>query len=304
MNESLHAYMRVGIIHFMAYPEAGSGNGPIDASLRKVLTDDYFDAVEITWIKDREVRDRARQMIQSAHISVAFGAQPMLLSQKQNVNSLDEGERKKAVDTVKAAIDEAYEMGAEGTAFLSGKYEEAGKEEAFQALLKSTREICAYAKSKGNMKIVHEVFDYDIDKASLIGPASLAKRYAEEIKKEYDNFGLMVDLSHIPLLHESIKESLLPIKEHLVHAHMGNCVMKDPSMPAYGDQHPRFGFPNSENDVQELTEYLQALKDMGFLNKEKPPILSFEVKPTAGEDPDVVLAGSKRVLNRAWTMVK
>ena len=195
-------------------------------------------------------------------------------------------------------------MGAEGTAFLSGKYEEAGKEEAFQALLKSTREICAYAKSKGNMKIVHEVFDYDIDKASLIGPASLAKRYAEEIKKEYDNFGLMVDLSHIPLLHESIKESLLPIKEHLVHAHMGNCVMKDPSMPAYGDQHPRFGFPNSENDVQELTEYLQALKDMGFLNKEKPPILSFEVKPTAGEDPDVVLAGSKRVLNRAWTMVK
>lgn len=75
-------------------------------------------------------------------------------------------------------------------------------------------------------------------------------------------------------------------------------------MPAYGDQHPRFGFPNSENDVQELTEYLQALKDMGFLNKEKPPILSFEVKPTAGEDPDVVLAGSKRVLNRAWTMVK
>jgi len=304
MNESLHAYMRVGIIHFMAYPEAGSGNGPIDESLRKILTDDYFDAVEITWIKDKDVRERARQMIQSAHISVAFGAQPMLLSQKQNVNSLDEGERKKAVDTVKAAIDEAYEMGAEGTAFLSGKYEESSKEEAFQALLKSTKEICAYAKSKGNMKIVHEVFDYDIDKASLIGPASLAKRYAEEIKKEYDNFGLMVDLSHIPLLHESIKESLHPIKEHLVHAHMGNCVMKDPSMPAYGDQHPRFGFPNSENDVDELVEYLQALKDMGFLNKEKPPILSFEVKPTAGEDPDVVLAGSKRVLNRAWTLVK
>ncbi|WP_319559708.1 TIM barrel protein [Marispirochaeta sp.] len=304
MNESLHTYMRVGIIHFMAYPEAGSGQGAIDETVRKIAMDDYFDAIEITWIKDDKVREKVRQLLASAHIDTAFGAQPMLLSQKQNVNSLDEGERKKAVDTVKAAIDEAYAVGAEGAAFLSGKYEEASKEEAFQALLKSTREICAYAKSKGDMKIVHEVFDYDVDKASLIGPASLAKRYAEEIKAEYDNFGLMVDLSHIPLLHETIKESLLPIKEHLVHAHMGNCVMKDPSMPAYGDQHPRFGFPNSENDVDELAEYLQALKDMGFLNKKKPPILSFEVKPTAGEDPDVVIAGSKRVLNRAWALVK
>ena len=83
---------------------------------------------------------------------------------------------------------------------------------------------------------------------------ALAKRYAEEIRAEYDNFGLMVDLSHIPLLHETIEESLLPIKDYIIHAHMGNCVVKDPDLPAYGDAHPRFGFPGSENDVDELVE--------------------------------------------------
>ena len=304
MNESLHAYARVGLIHFMAFPEAGSGQGAIDETIKKIAVDDYFDAIEITWIKDPEVRKKTKGLLDSAHMTAAFGAQPMLLSQKQNINSLDAAERQKAIATVKAGIDEAYEMGAEGTAFLSGKYEEATKEESFKVLVEATKELCAYAKSKGAMKVVLEVFDYDVDKASLIGPAPLAARFAKEIRKEYDNFGLLVDLSHIPITRETAKEALLPVKDYLVHAHIGNCVVKDPSMAAYGDQHPRFGFPNGENDVPELVEFLQVLKDMGFLNKKNPPILSFEVKPTTGEDPEVVIAGSKRVLNRAWSLVK
>ena len=113
----------------------------------------------------------------------------------------------------------------------------------------------------------------------------------------------MVDLSHIPLLRETVEESILPIKDYIVHAHMGNCVVKDPSLPAYGDMHPRFGFPNGENDVNELVEYLRVLKKIGFLNEKNPPIVSFEVKPYGDEDPDIIVANSKRVLNAAWLQV-
>ena len=304
MNESLHAYMRVGLIHFMAYPDTIKGEGPIESTLRKIAMDDYFDAVELTWIKDAAERDRVARMLESAHMSVAYGAQPRLLTQSLNINDTDDAARQKALATLKEGVDEAYALGAESLAFLSGKYEEATKEEAYQALLKSTKELCAYAKSKGDLQISHEVFDYDIDKKSLIGPADLALRYAKDVRREYDNFGLMVDLSHLPLIRETPKEAILPIKEYLVHAHIGNCVVKDPSLPGYGDQHPRFGFPGGENDIPELVAYLQVLKDIGFLNREKPPILSFEVKPVAGEDPDVVIAGSKRVLNQAWAQVR
>lgn len=137
-------------------------------------------------------------------------------------------------------------MGAFGFAFLSGKYEHDMREEAYEALVKSTRALCAYAKSKGNLRIVHEVFDYDVDKKSLIGPAEFAKRYAEEIYTEFHKCGLMVDLSQLPLIRETAEQALLPIKDYLVHAHLGYCVVKDPRMPAYGDAHPRFGFPEEK----------------------------------------------------------
>jgi len=305
MTESMNKYMKVGLIHFMAYPATMKGEGPILETIKKIAVDDYFNAIEITTIKDAKTREQVRKLLESSHMTIAYGSQPQLLGSGLNINDVNEEGRQKAVAFLKPLIDEAYFMGAVGFAFLSGKYEESKKEEAYQALVKSTKELCAYTKSKGNIKVVHEIFDYAIDKKSLVGPASLAKRYAEEVIKEFDNFGLMVDLSHLPLIGETAEQAILPIKEYIVHAHMGNCVVKDSKMPAYGDAHPRFGFPGGENDVEQLTEYLKVLKQIGFINEKNPPIVSFEVKPfeDEDEDADVVVANAKRTLNLAWSNV-
>jgi sugar phosphate isomerase/epimerase len=300
MNEPLNKYMKVGLIHFMAYPQTIKGDGPIAETLKEIVVDDYFDVVEVTWMNDPAVRKQAKAMLDASHMTVAYGAQPRLLVQGLNINDLDDEGRAKAVATVKEGIDEAYELGAVGCAFLSSKYEENTKEESFNALVKSTKELCAYAKSKGNLKIVHEVFDFDIDKKSLVGPVALAKRLAEEVAGECDNFGLMVDLSHLPLLREKPAEAILPIKDYLVHVHIGNCVMKDESQPGYGDKHPRFGFEGGENDVDELVEFLKVLLDIGYLNDKNPNIVSFEVMPFGDEDSQVVIASAKRTLNAAW----
>ena len=303
MKESIKKYMQVGLIHFMAYPSTMKGEGPIEETILKIATDDYFDVIEISWIKDNNTRQRVKKILDSSHMTVAYGGQPRLLTTGMNINDLDEEKRVASVTTLKQGIDEAYEMGAIGMAFLSGKYLEETKEQSYQALVKSTKELCAYAKQKGNLKVVLEVFDYDIDKKSIIGPVELAKRFAEDICKEYDNFGLMVDLSHIPMLRESIEQSILPIKDYIVHAHMGNTVINDPTCEAYGDTHPRFGFPNSENDVGQLVDYLRVLMDIGFISEEKRPVVSFEVKPWGDENPDVVVANAKRTLNLAWARI-
>jgi sugar phosphate isomerase/epimerase len=300
MNEPIRKYMKVGLVHFMAYPATIKGEGPIVETIRKVALDDYFEAIEITTIKNKEERALVKKMLDTSHMTVAYGGQPRLLTTGMNINDLNEEARQKALANLKEGIDEAYEIGAKGFAFLSGKYEEDKKEEAYQALVKSTRELCTYAKSKGDMNISLEVFDYDIDKKSLIGPVDLALRFAKEIRKEFDFFGLMVDLSHIPLIHETIEESLLPVKDYITHAHIGNCVMKSPDMAAYGDVHPRFGFPNGENDVKEVVEYLRVLFKIGFLNEKTRSIVSFEIKPFGEEDPDIVIANAKRTLNEAW----
>ncbi len=295
--------MKVGLVHFMAYPSTIKGEGPIVETIRKVILDEYFTAIEITTIKDSSERQAVKTMLESSHMTVAYGAQPRLLTGGLNLNDLNEEGRLRALENLKQGIDEAYEIGASSFAFLSGNYEESSKEESYQALVKSTLEVCAYAASKGNMKIALEVFDYDVDKKSLIGPAPLALRYAKEVREKYSNFGLMVDLSHIPLIHETIEESILPVKDYIIHAHIGNCVVKSAGMPAYGDVHPRFGFPNGENDVNEVVDYLRVLLNIGFLNTEKPPVVSFEIKPFGDEDPDIVIANAKRTLNEAWARV-
>jgi len=49
------------------------------------------------------------------------------------------------------------------------------------------------------------------------------------------------------------------------------------------NQHSQSGIIGGENDVKELTEFLKVLLDIGLLNYQNPPIVSFEVKPLVGE---------------------
>ena len=299
----MRKYFRPGIISFMAYPSIIRGEGDVEGVIRKIATDSYFDVIEITWIKDPAVRANVKKMLDSSRMSVVYAAQPRLLTTGMNINHIDPALNAQALQSLKEGIDEAYEVGAGSFAFLSGNYDEANKEKAYEILLANTAELCAYSAARGTMPVYLEVFDFDVDKKSLIGPAALAKRFAEDMCKQHKNFGLAIDLSHIPLLHETIRESVLPVKEYMKHAHIGNAVCGDPSHLAYGDAHPRFGFPNGSNDVEELTEFLRVLLETGYLNTKNPPMVSFEVKPVGDEDPDIVIANGKRTLDTAWARV-
>jgi sugar phosphate isomerase/epimerase len=303
MNESIHSYMKLGTIAFMSYPEIMKGEGDkIEPSIKKILDDTYFTAIEITWIKDPVVRGRVAKLLEQSLVTTCYGAQPRFLTTGMNINDCNEQKRQAALASLLEGVDEAYSLGAKGIAFLSGKYDETTKEQSYQALLKSTREVCAYAVGKGNMMVELEIFDYDIDKKSLIGPTAYARQFAEDIRKDFNNFGLIVDLSHIPLIRETIADSIIPIKDLITHVHIGNAVTT-PGAPAYGDAHPRFGFPGSANGMDELVEFLRTLLNIGFLNKNNPPVLSFEIKPFGNEDPDTILAGCKRFLDEAWLKV-
>lgn len=303
MDKSMKKFMDLGIVYFMAYPETIKGDGPVLETMKKIAVDDYFDAIEVSWIKDSDIRAQAATMLAGSRLKVRYGAQPRLLTTGLNPNALDEADRIAAEATLLEAFEEAKELGSPGIAFLSGKYEEATKEEAYAQLVKTTKNLCKRGKEKG-MGVILEIFDYDIDKAALIGPTSLAKRFAEEITAEYDNFGLMVDLSHIPMYYESLEQSLDPIKDYIVHLHIGNTVIKDPTLPGYGDQHIRFGFPGSENDVDELRDFLAHCIKIGILKEGDPKVVSFEVKPFGNEDSDVLIAHAKRTLNRAWNEIE
>jgi sugar phosphate isomerase/epimerase len=302
MKDSLQSYMQVGIVHFMAYPECMKGEGPIYDTMTEIVEDDFFSAIEITWIKDPVERQRVKTLLATSHMTVGYGAQPCLLSQKLNLNHFDPAERKKAVDQVKACIDEAAEVGAGAVAVLSGPDPGERREEAFKLLVNSVLELCGHAQSKG-IRFMLESFDSKYDKKCLIGPAKDALALCKAVRKDHKDFGIMVDLSHLPIQDETPRQVFGRLKkENIAHIHIGNSV-KQPGHPAYGDQHPRFGLPGGENDVPQVAEFLKALVEIGYLGKGRRPVVAFEVKPLASETSGAVVANAKRTLLEAWARV-
>ena len=302
MKESLHSYMKVGIVHFMAYPQTLTGEGPIVETVRRIAEDDFFSAIEITTIKDPKAREEVTRVFEMSHMTVGYGAQPILLTRKMNLNAFEHSERAKAVEAIREAVDEAYAIGAEALAVLSGPDPIERREEALQLLIESLTEICAYGRSKGKLRVILETFDQKIDKRCLIGPHKDAVTVSAEVRKAHPDFGLMLDLSHLPLQGETSKDALHVAKDHLAHIHIGNCVLKE-GHPAYGDQHPRFGIPGGENDVPQVVEFLRELFHIGYLGEGKRPIVAFEVKPLPGESSEMVIAGAKRTLVEAWSQI-
>ena len=237
--ESIKKYFKVGIVQFMAYPAPGDAQEQI-RDFKKTLTDDYFDAIELTHIADESTFERVRAMVRQSHVTPCYGAQPRLLGGKQNPNDPDEAKRQAAEKVLMESIDEAERMGCGGIAFLSGRWDELTRDECYNQLLKTTGNLCAYAQTK-RMAVELEVFDYDVDKKSLIGPAPYAARFAADMRMRYNNFGLMLDLSHLPLTYEDSLFAIRVLKPYITHLHIGNAVAV-PGAEAYGDMHPRFGF--------------------------------------------------------------
>ena len=195
MEKPLEAYMRMGIVHFMAFPDTAGGGGPWEASVRQIALDPFFDAIEITHIEEAATRERVRDVVRLAGLSVGYGAHPAILGQKLDLNALDEDARSEACARLSRHLDEAAYMGAETFVILSGK--DPGpdrREEAFAALVKSLGELCAYSEKIKGPKVVAEVFDCDVDKCCLLGPSAIAERLGREMTKRYENFGLLVDL--------------------------------------------------------------------------------------------------------------
>ena len=305
MVESWRQHMLLGIVHPMAYPTA-SDEAALRASIEEVCLDEFFDVLEVK-PSDSATHAKIRAMAEQSATHLIVASQPPLLGAKLSLNDPNDAGRKAAVDKVKGSIDEAYELGAPLVAVLSGPDPgDAERDAQMNLLVDSLVQCCQYAQEQAGelpVWITLETFDDAIDKRCLIGPSDRAQAVAARVRMQAPNFGLTIDLSHLPLLGESPTQCLEQVIDYLVHVHAGNCAMQDKSHAAYGDVHPRFGMAGTENDVPQLKEFLETLIYSGYFKapvSTPKPVLTFEVKPLAGENSQLILAGTKRTFLRAW----
>ena len=304
-DQSIYKYMDLGIVHFKAFPECVGGQGPIIETMKKIVEDDFWTAIEIGTIKDDKKRSEVAKLLEVSDLRVCYACQPRILPQKLNLNSFDEKERRKAIEGVKKGIDEAYHLGATSIRVLSGRDPgDEKREDAKKIFVDSMMELCEYNEDFGDAMIYLKIFDRDIDKKALIGHFKDAADVSEPIAAKYKSFGVLADLSHFPLLDEKPADAIPLVEKYPMHFHLGNCIMRDRRHPLYGDLQPRFGIPGGETGEEDVRDYFKLLLERGLLKPDNKPVVSVEVRPLLLEEySEAIIAQAKRIIRKAWAAV-
>src|SRR5262245_20843988 len=186
MKEPWQVYLRLGIVHFMAFPECLAGDGPLLETLTAICHDPFFDAVDVGPMNDPAERRACAALLRDCQLAVTFACQPLQLRHGLDLNAADKDARRLALDGILGLIDQAQELGATRLALMSGKnvaaVERAG---ALDRLIGSLLQICKAARDRAGLPVVLEIFDYDVDKKALVGPCTTAAQVAKAVREEF-----------------------------------------------------------------------------------------------------------------------
>ena len=299
--------MDFGVVHPLVYLETRSDESKLLGTLHAVAADPWFGAVEIAPIENPAIAREARALLSASAMQVVHLPILPIIFDNLGLGSEDDSARREAKARLQTLLDQALFFGALLAMIAAPKDPgEKAREATLERFTQDVQELCDYADAHSSTQRLHlvlENFDRDVEKKRLIGPTTEAAAFADAVAR--DNFGLTVDLSHLPLLKETPAEALRAAASHLLHVHIGNCVAAHPESSLYGDFHPRFGHPLGVNDVPEVTAFLDELHALDFWTRARKrlgvtPILSMELKPSDGESSEVILANGKRVFARAW----
>ncbi|MBQ8407749.1 MAG: TIM barrel protein [Clostridia bacterium] len=126
-----------------------------------------------------------------------------------------------------------------------------------------------------------EPTDRDIDKYFLLGPLDETIAFIKKWRRYAPNLGLLLDMCHVPLMHETLESAIEKVDDTLVHIHLGNCKLDDPSHPFYGDKHIPWGYEGALYGENEGVKFLEMLKKTEYFDK-KGATVSFEMRPYEG----------------------
>lgn len=306
MNSAVHNYMKVGLAATALFPRCLAADDFGYDILQRLCEDEFFDVLEINNLTDAQTTKRICHLRQVSGIELGINVQSKQMDEGHNLASLNEDERQRAVQEIIRTIGQAYELGATYLLFSDGyhSYPGLGREaDALAALEASLFEICHFAKEQGDLRLNLRNMDR-IKSQALIGPSSLAARLIQRIFQQYPQFGLALDLGVLPLLGEGAADALEASKEVISYVQLGNAIL-DGDHPHYGATNPRFNYPYGEVGVEELSNFLEGLLDVGYLDPRHQDLNTITLKlcPLPGEDPWLVLANAKRCLKRAWQRI-
>jgi len=303
MTGEIRAYARLGLVHHMLYPSCMEDP---DDHLRTLLTFAERDDIETFDCCLPYGSDRRRRLVPAIRDSgkedITFATHLFPL-RKLAPTTPAPHEQAQVRMIVSDMIEQAAAIGATGFIFASGgpapSAATPADREAFTGFV---RWLCAELKPHGITPLL-EPFDTTIDKKFLYGSTTDCVALLDSLAPETSNLGIELDLAHVPLMGESFAQAIRTVAPHLGRVHLGNCVLRDPSHPRYGDTHPPIGYPGGEIGVRELAAILRLLLEVGFLTPDKRGNLIIEMTPWPGRSVEETIADAFERLAEAWRNV-
>ena len=300
MKDDIRNYARLGLVHHMLYPECMDDPDLHVTTLEAFLKRGDIETLDCCLPYGDERRERLIPAVRACgkeHITFATHLFPL---RKLGLSSPTHHEQAQIRMIVADMVGQAAAIGATGFIFASGG---PAPDEATPAHRETfadfCRWLCGQLKPHGITALL-EPFDTTIDKKFLYGPTAECMALIESLKPDVDNFGIELDMAHLPLMSETFGGAIQTVAPALKRVHLGNCVLKDTSHPRYGDTHPPIGFPGGEIDVPETAEILHHLHDVGFLNKDDRGDLLVEMTPWPGKSVEETVADTMSRLEKAW----
>lgn len=286
----------LGTNHMFLYPDSMVNERAHLESLKKLAATDLVEALDCWLWRGETAKEEAKILLDSGkiinyNIGDRFGedvAQPA---------SRDKAERERAYDLMMREIGYALDLGSKKIIFGSGPdhpQDRAAAQERFAEL------ILRVAKQlPSGVELSFEPTDRDIHKFFLYGSLDETVEFIHFIRNNgFERIGLLLDMCHVPIIHETLESAIEKGGAVLNHIHLGNAVIKDPADPLYGDRHSAWNYKGGEYTEEDGVRFIHMLGDIGYLDGENATV-SFEMRPYEGMNYEDSLDRFVSVFNKA-----
>ena len=268
----------LGVNHQFLYPQSIVNAEVHTETLKTAAQLDIIDALDCWVWRDQRAKEeisilRSSGKIINYNIGDRFGERPTFPC------STDKADRIYAYDTLMREIEFALAVDSKKIVFASGpdlpEDREGAKERLGELVVTIAKQL------PKDVTLALEPTDRDIDKYFLLGPLDETVAFIKKWRRYVPTLGLLLDMCHVPIMHETLESALEKADDTLVHVHLGNCMIKDKNDPFYGDKHIPWGYKGAEYSEKEGAAFLEMLKKIGYFDKMGATV-SFEMRPYDG----------------------
>lgn len=295
----LNEYVKLGLNHHLLFSSVIQEDSRAHyETLERVANDPRLEILDMWVPEDEPFRTKTVELMRRCGKELFYNCGNRAGKPSLAPASFDDDKRKYTLDVYKDELERAKAIRATKVITNSGPNNLERRAEAFDRLISFYVEICRIAPE---MLIMIEPTDWDVSKKKLIGSSKEAVEICRRVRAAgCSNMASMVDLCHVPLMHETLAQAVADTGEYLGHIHLGNCILKDRAHPLFGDKHVPVCMEGGEYGVKDLAELFRLGLDAGYFSTKRRGSASLEVRTLPGDDPIETLNRQYELIQEAW----